>query len=272
MLNDYYIRVVKTQGDFTRHSHPETDEVFLVLKGSLSIHLDDEEVVLGPGQLYVVGAPKVGSGLLHVGQHGPGTRLGWRGGGVHDHVVADTVVHLSPARQPLPAIRSGLVVSRATATAESQRTPTHSIDSPSMRPASRRCPAPPSRRISSDHAELGPGHGDDTCIPGRLDGPPRGVDVHGPAGPIGNRGWRPGIDGASPTREGDKAARRSSTPRATHGSSRRSRRLRASDDFTRARSPVQHDHVGQRLGTVASSAAGWPRPARCGWWARDKPP
>lgn len=54
MLNDYDIRVVKTKGEFTRHSHPETDEVFLVLRGSLSIHLDDGEVVLGPGQLYVV--------------------------------------------------------------------------------------------------------------------------------------------------------------------------------------------------------------------------
>lgn len=54
VLNDYDIRVVKTQGEFTRHSHPETDEVFLVLSGSLSIRLDDDEVTLGPGQLFVV--------------------------------------------------------------------------------------------------------------------------------------------------------------------------------------------------------------------------
>ncbi len=51
-LNDYDLRVVKTQGEFTRHSHPETDEVFLVLAGSLTIRLD--EVALGPGQLCVV--------------------------------------------------------------------------------------------------------------------------------------------------------------------------------------------------------------------------
>ena len=41
VLNDYDVRVVRTHGEFTRHSHPETDEVFLVLSGSLTIRLDD---------------------------------------------------------------------------------------------------------------------------------------------------------------------------------------------------------------------------------------
>jgi mannose-6-phosphate isomerase-like protein (cupin superfamily) len=54
VLNDYDIRVVKTKGEFTRHRHLETDEVFLVLSGSLTVRLDDDEVTLGPGQLYVV--------------------------------------------------------------------------------------------------------------------------------------------------------------------------------------------------------------------------
>jgi mannose-6-phosphate isomerase-like protein (cupin superfamily) len=54
VLNDYDIRVVKTRGEFTRHRHLETDEVFLVLSGSLTIRLDDDEVTLGPGQLHVV--------------------------------------------------------------------------------------------------------------------------------------------------------------------------------------------------------------------------
>ncbi len=53
-LNDYDVRLVKTQGAFTRHSHPETDEMFLVLRGSLTIRLDAGHVELGPGQLYVV--------------------------------------------------------------------------------------------------------------------------------------------------------------------------------------------------------------------------
>jgi mannose-6-phosphate isomerase-like protein (cupin superfamily) len=54
VLNDYDIRVVRSQGEFTRHSHPETDEVFLVLSGSLTIRMDDGDVTLGPGQLHVV--------------------------------------------------------------------------------------------------------------------------------------------------------------------------------------------------------------------------
>jgi mannose-6-phosphate isomerase-like protein (cupin superfamily) len=54
LLNDYDVRVVKTFGEFTRHSHPETDELFLVVTGSLTIRLDAGEVILGPGQLYVV--------------------------------------------------------------------------------------------------------------------------------------------------------------------------------------------------------------------------
>jgi mannose-6-phosphate isomerase-like protein (cupin superfamily) len=54
VLNDYDLRVVLTRGEFTRHSHPETDEVFLVLSGELTIRMDDGDVTLGPGQLYVV--------------------------------------------------------------------------------------------------------------------------------------------------------------------------------------------------------------------------
>lgn len=54
VLNDYDVRVVRTQGEFTRHSHTETDEFFLVLKGSLTIRMDDGDVTLGPGQMFVV--------------------------------------------------------------------------------------------------------------------------------------------------------------------------------------------------------------------------
>ena len=59
-MNDYDVRVVKTRGEFTRHSHPETDELFLVLRGTLTIRMDAGDVTLGPGQLYVVprGTPR----------------------------------------------------------------------------------------------------------------------------------------------------------------------------------------------------------------------
>ncbi len=46
--------VVKVQGEFVWHSHPETDDFFLVLKGRLRIRMRDGDVVLAPGQLYVV--------------------------------------------------------------------------------------------------------------------------------------------------------------------------------------------------------------------------
>jgi mannose-6-phosphate isomerase-like protein (cupin superfamily) len=46
--------VVKAKGEFNWHSHPETDDFFLVLKGRLTIKLRDGDVVLGPGEMYVV--------------------------------------------------------------------------------------------------------------------------------------------------------------------------------------------------------------------------
>jgi len=53
-LNDYEIKVVKVQGEFVWHSHDETDELFLVVDGELTIQLRDGDVVLRPGQLFVV--------------------------------------------------------------------------------------------------------------------------------------------------------------------------------------------------------------------------
>ena len=53
-LNDYDVMVVKVQGEFVWHSHADTDDFFLVLKGRLIIRLRDREVTLGPGELFVV--------------------------------------------------------------------------------------------------------------------------------------------------------------------------------------------------------------------------
>ena len=53
-LNDYKVMVVKAKGDFVWHSHAETDDFFLVLKGRLTIQLRDRDVVLEPGELFVV--------------------------------------------------------------------------------------------------------------------------------------------------------------------------------------------------------------------------
>ncbi len=52
--NDSKIQVAKTRGEFVWHSHPDTDDFFLVLEGRLTIDLPDRSVELGPGDLYVV--------------------------------------------------------------------------------------------------------------------------------------------------------------------------------------------------------------------------
>jgi mannose-6-phosphate isomerase-like protein (cupin superfamily) len=52
--NDNKVQVAKTRGPFLWHSHPETDDLFLVLKGRLLIELRDRTVELGEGELYVV--------------------------------------------------------------------------------------------------------------------------------------------------------------------------------------------------------------------------
>ena len=53
-LNDYEVKVVKVKGEFVWHSHSDTDELFLVVEGTLTIRLPDDDVTLGPGQLFVV--------------------------------------------------------------------------------------------------------------------------------------------------------------------------------------------------------------------------
>lgn len=54
VVNDYDARVVKVRGEFTRHTHPGTDEFFLVLSGRLTIRMDHGDVVLSKGDVYVV--------------------------------------------------------------------------------------------------------------------------------------------------------------------------------------------------------------------------
>lgn len=53
-LNDYHIKVARIEGEFVWHSHPETDEAFMVIAGRLELEMRDGTVELGPGELYVV--------------------------------------------------------------------------------------------------------------------------------------------------------------------------------------------------------------------------
>ena len=53
-LNGYEIKLVKVKGEFVWHTHEDTDELFLVIEGTLTIQLRDGDVTVRPGQLYVV--------------------------------------------------------------------------------------------------------------------------------------------------------------------------------------------------------------------------
>ena len=52
--NDHEVRLVKVEGEFIWHQHPETDELFLVLDGELDMEFRDRTVRLQPGELIVV--------------------------------------------------------------------------------------------------------------------------------------------------------------------------------------------------------------------------
>ena len=53
-MNDGHFKLARLEGAFVWHSHPETDEVFIVLRGDLRIEYRDGHVDLGPGELVVV--------------------------------------------------------------------------------------------------------------------------------------------------------------------------------------------------------------------------
>ena len=54
LFNGHDLMVVKIKGPFTWHKHDDTDDFFLVLKGRLTIQMREGNVVLGPGELFVV--------------------------------------------------------------------------------------------------------------------------------------------------------------------------------------------------------------------------
>jgi mannose-6-phosphate isomerase-like protein (cupin superfamily) len=53
-FNGHDLMVVKVRGEFSWHSHADSDDFFLVLKGRLTIRLRSGEVALGAGELFVV--------------------------------------------------------------------------------------------------------------------------------------------------------------------------------------------------------------------------
>ena len=53
-FNGHDVMVAKLKDAFIWHKHDDTDDFFLVLKGTLDIELRDRTVTLGPGEMYVV--------------------------------------------------------------------------------------------------------------------------------------------------------------------------------------------------------------------------
>ncbi len=53
-INDYQFKLAKLQGEFVWHDHPDTDEVFIVLEGELTIEFEDGLVDIKAGEMYVV--------------------------------------------------------------------------------------------------------------------------------------------------------------------------------------------------------------------------
>jgi mannose-6-phosphate isomerase-like protein (cupin superfamily) len=53
-MNDYHFKLVKFEGDFIWHNHADTDEVFIVIEGEMSIAFRDGSVRLKAGEMVVV--------------------------------------------------------------------------------------------------------------------------------------------------------------------------------------------------------------------------
>lgn len=59
-MNDYQFKLVKIKGEFVKHQHSDTDEVFIVLEGKMSIEFKTETIEIKNGEMIVV--PK---GVVH---------------------------------------------------------------------------------------------------------------------------------------------------------------------------------------------------------------
>jgi mannose-6-phosphate isomerase-like protein (cupin superfamily) len=53
-INDNHVKLAKAQGTFPWHKHEDTDELFIVVKGTLVIDLRDGAATLNEGDVYVV--------------------------------------------------------------------------------------------------------------------------------------------------------------------------------------------------------------------------
>jgi mannose-6-phosphate isomerase-like protein (cupin superfamily) len=68
-MNNYDFKIVKFKGDFIWHSHPETDETFIIMDGTLVMNFRDRKVEVHAGEMIVI--PK---GV----EHKPSSRNGYK--------------------------------------------------------------------------------------------------------------------------------------------------------------------------------------------------
>ncbi|GAA0892068.1 cupin domain-containing protein [Fulvivirga kasyanovii] len=53
-LNGQYVKLAKLKGEMVWHSHANEDEMFLIVKGSMTLHFRDGKVDLNEGEMFVV--------------------------------------------------------------------------------------------------------------------------------------------------------------------------------------------------------------------------
>jgi len=55
-VGDHFVKVAKILGEFVWHAHEGQDEMFLILRGRLRMQLEEGDVLLEPGDVFVVPA------------------------------------------------------------------------------------------------------------------------------------------------------------------------------------------------------------------------
>ena len=88
-LNGQHVKIAKLKGEFIWHHHETEDELFLVLKGQLTLKLREKDIVLNEGEFFIV---------LHGVEHKP---------------VADEEVHLLMF-EPISTLNTGNVENERT--------------------------------------------------------------------------------------------------------------------------------------------------------------
>lgn len=68
-MNNYEFKIVKFKGDFVWHSHPDTDETFIIIEGTLIMNFRDRVEEIHTGEMIVI--PK---GV----EHKPSSSIGYK--------------------------------------------------------------------------------------------------------------------------------------------------------------------------------------------------